>query len=63
MIGAVWLTEAGHGRQACSPVVPIEPAVTEAHRSVCEWCGCGLTEMGVCTGCGLTRNPVDRRGS
>ena len=46
VIGAAWLTAAGHGRRACCPRGP-EPAVAEAHTQGASWCVCGLTEVWV----------------
>ena len=41
MIGAAWLTAAGHGRWAGSPRGP-EAAVAEGHIDLgASWCGCG----------------------
>ena len=48
VIGAAWLTAAGHGRWAGSPRGP-EPAVAEGHIDLLgsSWCGCGLTQVRV----------------
>ena len=46
VIGAAWLTTAGHVRRACSPRGP-EHAVAQAHIQGESWCGCGLTVVWV----------------
>ena len=47
VIGAAWLTAAGHGRWVGSPRGP-KPAVAEGHIDLgSRWCGCGLTEVRV----------------
>ena len=50
VIGAAWLTAAGHGRWAGIPCGP-EPAVAEGHIDLgSSWCGCELTPVRVDSG-------------